>query len=80
MNSMNAVTVNGVVHGKTIELDRDPGLPEGQSVTVTMQPAGGQPVSEQVRARRRLGGLAGSVTYMAADFDAPLDDFREYME
>lgn len=32
------------------------------------------------RGRRRLGSLAGSVTYMAPDFDAPPDDFREYME
>jgi antitoxin (DNA-binding transcriptional repressor) of toxin-antitoxin stability system len=32
------------------------------------------------RGRRRLGSLAGSVTFMAPDFDAPLDDFREYME
>ncbi len=29
---------------------------------------------------RRLGTMRGSVTYMAADFDAPLEDFREYCE
>ena len=29
---------------------------------------------------RRAGSLAGTVKYMAADFDAPLDDFKEYME
>lgn len=29
---------------------------------------------------RELGFLSGSVLYMAPDFDAPLDDFREYME
>ena len=28
---------------------------------------------------RAPGGLRGSVLYMADDFDAPLDDFREYM-
>jgi antitoxin (DNA-binding transcriptional repressor) of toxin-antitoxin stability system len=28
---------------------------------------------------RKLGTLAGSVIYMAPDFDAPLEDFREYM-
>ena len=28
----------GVVHGKTIELDDDTGLPDGQPVTVTVQP------------------------------------------
>ena len=29
---------------------------------------------------RRLGTLKGTVLYMAPDFDAPLDDFKEYME
>jgi antitoxin (DNA-binding transcriptional repressor) of toxin-antitoxin stability system len=28
----------------------------------------------------KLGTQRGSVLYMAPDFDAPLDDFREYME
>ena len=28
---------------------------------------------------RRAGTLKGTVKYMAPDFDAPLDDFREYM-
>jgi hypothetical protein len=32
------------------------------------------------RASRRAGTLKGTVKYMAPDFDAPLDDFREYME
>ena len=29
---------------------------------------------------RRPGTLKGTVKYMAPDFDAPLDDFRKYME
>ena len=29
---------------------------------------------------RRLGSARGSILYMAPDFDAPLDDFKEYME
>ena len=29
---------------------------------------------------RRLGTMCGTVLYMAPDFDAPLDDFKEYME
>jgi hypothetical protein len=33
------VTVKGVVRGKTIELEEEPGLPDGQEVTVTVQPA-----------------------------------------
>jgi prevent-host-death family protein len=31
-------------------------------------------------APRQLGTMQGSVLYMAPDFDAPLDDFREYMQ
>jgi antitoxin (DNA-binding transcriptional repressor) of toxin-antitoxin stability system len=30
--------------------------------------------------RRQLGTLKGTVRYMAPDFDAPLEDFKEYME
>ena len=29
---------------------------------------------------RKAGSLKGTVTYMAPDFDTPLDDFKEYME
>ena len=29
---------------------------------------------------RKLGTLKGTVLYMAPDFDAPLEDFKEYME
>ncbi len=32
------------------------------------------------RQPRRSGTLRGTVLYMAPDFNAPLDDFKEYME
>ncbi len=32
------------------------------------------------RQPRQAGTLRGTVLYMAPDFDAPLDDFQEYME
>jgi prevent-host-death family protein len=32
------------------------------------------------KAVRKLGTLQGTVLYMAPDFDAPLNDFKEYME
>jgi prevent-host-death family protein len=38
----------------------------------------GEPAQDEP-SRRQLGTLAGTVTYIAPDFDAPLDDFREYM-
>lgn len=31
------------------------------------------------RPPRQLGTLKGTVLYMAPDFDAPLEDFKEYM-
>lgn len=30
-------TINGVIHGKIIELEHEPGLPDGQAVAVTIQ-------------------------------------------
>jgi prevent-host-death family protein len=30
--------------------------------------------------QRRIGGAKGFILYMAEDFDAPLEDFAEYME
>jgi prevent-host-death family protein len=38
------------------------------------------PVSPSPRPPRRLGTLRGTVLHMAPDFDAPLEDFKEYME
>jgi prevent-host-death family protein len=32
------------------------------------------------KSSRQLGTLKGSVLYMAPDFDAPLEDFKEYTE
>ena len=37
--SSESVTTRGVVRGKTIELEREPGLPDGKQVKVTMEPA-----------------------------------------
>jgi antitoxin (DNA-binding transcriptional repressor) of toxin-antitoxin stability system len=45
-----------------------------------------QPVARLVKSapqpttKRRLGTMKGSVLHLASDFDAPLEDFREYME
>ena len=37
-------------------------------------------VSKRPRRRRKAGTARGLILYMADDFDAPLEDFREYME
>ena len=38
------------------------------------------PADQSERKPRQAGMLKGTVLYMAPDFDAPLDDFKEYME
>lgn len=48
--------LKGVIHGKVIELDREPGLPDGQPVCVTVEPVAGLPrprtfLSEEMRHR-----------------------------
>ncbi len=61
------------------------GLKPGEALHVT---EGGRPVAVITGAlpapagaagQRKLGTQAGSVLYMAPDFDAPLDDMKEYM-
>ena len=38
------------------------------------------PSVSTTRMPRQLGTLKGTVLYMAPDFDAPLDEFQEFME
>jgi prevent-host-death family protein len=58
-------------------------LAPGEEIVITenQQPVAklvGAPV--QQRKPRQPGSLRGTVLYMAPDFDAPLEDFKEYME
>lgn len=60
-------------------------LSPGEEVVITEND---QPVARLVptppgrpkMARRQLGTMKGTVLYMAPDFDAPLEDFKEVME
>ena len=59
-------------------------LKPGDEIVITDN---NQPVARLVHAvgrpqrkPRQPGTLRGTVTYMAPDFDAPLEDFKEYME
>jgi len=55
------ITVNGVVHGKTIELDEDPGVAEGQQVQITIKTVPAKrPWGEGLR--RCAGALANDWT------------------
>jgi len=49
-------------------------ITENNAPVARLLPAGTPP------AQRKLGSLRGTVKYMAPDFDAPLDEFKEYME
>jgi prevent-host-death family protein len=56
-------------------------LQPGEEITIT---AHGQPLARVKKAERtswpcKAGRAAGKV-WMAPDFDAPLEDFKEYME
>ncbi len=58
-------------------------LHDGGEIVITRDD---QPVAKLVgqakvsRPPRRPGTLKGTVLYMAPDFDAPLEEFKEYME
>jgi antitoxin (DNA-binding transcriptional repressor) of toxin-antitoxin stability system len=61
------------------------GLSPGEELVITEND---QPVArltpakseEKEKPTRKLGTLKGTVLYMADDFDAPLDEFKEYMQ
>ena len=55
--------LRGIVHGRMIELENEPGLPDGQSVTVVVQPTnavteGAPELSSRARLRRAFGAWA----------------------
>jgi antitoxin (DNA-binding transcriptional repressor) of toxin-antitoxin stability system len=51
-------------------------ITEGEEPVARLRPA----ASGKVRKKRHLGTLRGTVTHIAPDFDAPLEDFKEYVE
>jgi|GEM_PF-6676627 len=50
--------LKGTVHGKIIQLEDEPGLPDGQSVTVTLMPASQKALSGEtlLEAQKRAAG------------------------
>lgn len=57
-------------------------LMPGEEVVITEnnQPVARLTAATPSRPGRKLGTLKGTVLYMAPDFDALLEDFKEYME
>jgi hypothetical protein len=68
----NAGHLTGTIHGKTIELDEAPGLPDGQQVQVTVQPVVPE-LSDEER-RELLRSAAGSWS----DDPEGLDQYLEW--
>ncbi len=68
-----STTMTGTIRGRTIELDREPGLPDGQQVSVTLQPARlERAASPAERLKRAFGSWAHG--------GAELDRFMEELE
>jgi hypothetical protein len=57
----NHAVLKGVVHGKTIELDDETGLPDGQSVSVTVQPVQETRLPPGEGIRRSAGAWADDI-------------------
>ncbi len=77
--AMTTVPINEA-QAKLLELIHK--LNPGEEVVITEND---QPVARLVSTslptiQRQLGTLRGTVLHMAADFDVPLDDFKEYMQ
>jgi antitoxin (DNA-binding transcriptional repressor) of toxin-antitoxin stability system len=59
------------------------GLKPGEEIVITQDQ---KPVARLIAEGptlsqpRKLGSMKGSVLYVAPDFDAPLEEFKEYME
>ena len=66
-------TLSDLIHRLTP--DEEVVITENDQPVARLVPAAAHP-----RPARRLGTLRGTVLYMAPDFDAPLEDFKEYME
>ncbi|HEX4132825.1 MAG TPA: type II toxin-antitoxin system prevent-host-death family antitoxin [Pirellulales bacterium] len=49
-------------------------------ITENNQPIARLVPATAVRPQRKLGTMRGTVLFTAPDFDAPLEDFKEYMQ
>ena len=64
------------IHNGAIVLDEAPPFPEGTPVRVDVV----ETAHENGQGARRQGGQYAGRIWMAPDFDAPLEEFKEYME
>ena len=73
---MNA-TLKGVIHGKTIELELEAGLPDGQEVSVTVEPVSPATSPTGPDALAALRRAAGTWSDDAEGLDRYLDWSRQ---
>ncbi len=75
---MKTYTVNGHIEPDGhLKLDLATDLPESDAeITVLVHPKSGPQKSTDFRS---FEGILGTKLWMSDDFDAPLDDFQEYM-
>ena len=73
----NMVAIKGHFDGKVIVPDEPHDLRTGQAVIVQAEPSDATKPSSPRRGPK--AGSAQGKIWMADDFDAPLDDFKEYM-
>ena len=69
-------TIKGVYDNGVITLDEQPAVTGQVEVLVTFTE---NTTNKKIKQKRVFGIGKGSVLYMAEDFDAPLDDLKEYM-
>ncbi len=60
--------IQGVIHGKTIELQADPGVADGVTVEVTIRPMSVIDLDARIAAFRRTAGVLAHLPQ--ADWDA----------
>jgi citrate lyase beta subunit len=78
--------VHGTIHGKTIELDQEVGVPDGQRVEVSVQiVAATQPPQSWGNGLRRCAGALAGIPGLAEDMEQILQErksarFREVPE
>lgn len=69
-------TIKGVYDNGVITLDEQPAVTSPVEVLVTFTEIASK---IEYKKKRVFGCGKGSFLYMAEDFDAPLDDLKEYM-
>ena len=66
-------TLRGVIHGRAIQLQEEPGYPDGQEVTVTVEPS----AQSQVTATETLDALKRAAGSWSDDTEG-LDRYLEW--